>query len=359
MTEQFGCSSSFSNAFTVVDASGPNKPDPAAQLAVTTRSKTALELDWSQNPHPTNNETNFEVYRGQKAGGPYKLVTITAPDVVTYIDSSLPSNFKYYYVIRAVDNTGAAALSNEASGITAKDTLSPTAPSNLTITAVSRTSIGLSWGASTDDVSVTGYDIYINGLKSYTTTATQFLVNSLTFGQLYDIVVKAKDPSGNVSSASNQVATVTYLKGLNYNYYTFTGNWATLPDFTTLTPATSGNMPNVAITPRTQDDNFSFYWYGFINIPVAGTYTFRTNSDDGSKLYLGSLNGTVSPYNFSSAGTVNSDGLHGAQDATSADLTLAAGTYPIAIVYFEQGGGQSIDRLVEEPADGGQFCGDT
>ena len=92
VTEQFGCSSSFSNPFTVADANGPNKPDAAAQLAVTTMSKTALELDWSQNPHPTNNETNFEVYRGTKAGGPYKLVTITAADVVTYTDSSLPSN---------------------------------------------------------------------------------------------------------------------------------------------------------------------------------------------------------------------------------------------------------------------------
>ncbi|HZH96076.1 MAG TPA: hypothetical protein VEY06_09330, partial [Flavisolibacter sp.] len=50
VTEQFGCSSGFSNLFTVVNANGPNKPDPATNLIVTTLSQTSLKLDWSDNP---------------------------------------------------------------------------------------------------------------------------------------------------------------------------------------------------------------------------------------------------------------------------------------------------------------------
>ena len=127
VTQQSGCSGSASSPFTVIDASGPNRPDPATDLVATTKSKTALKLDWSQNPDPVYNETNFEIYRGQKAGGPYTLVAITAADVVTYTDSSLTSDVEYYYVIRAIDSTGAAALSNEASATTTPGGCSATA----------------------------------------------------------------------------------------------------------------------------------------------------------------------------------------------------------------------------------------
>ena len=110
-------------------------------------------------------------------------------------------------------------------------------------------------------------------------------------------------------------------------------------------------MPNVALTPRTQNDNFSFLWEGQIIIPVSGTYNFRTNSDDGSRLWLGSLNGSASPYTFSGTPLVNNDGLHGTQNATSANITLTAGVYPIAIAFYEQGGGESMTVSWRTPSD--------
>jgi hypothetical protein len=202
---------------------------------------------------------------------------------------------------------------------------------------------------------VVKYDVYVNGQKAYSTSETNFTVYNLTQGQSYTFAVKARDLTGNLSPFSNQVTGAAVLNGLNYKYYTFTGTWNSLPNFTTLTPLYTGSSANVDITPRNQDDNFAFLWEGYINIPTSGTYYFRTNSDDGSRLWLGALNGATSPYSFSGTPTVNNDGLHGTQDRTSSALTLAAGTYPIAIAFYEQGGGQSITVSWRTPSTGNSF----
>jgi predicted esterase len=355
VTEQFGCSSSFSAPFTVISANGANKPSAAANLIASALSKTSVRLDWSDNPSPQFNETNYEIYQGVQAGGPYKLVGITDADVITYTINGLTPNTTYYYKVRAVNNTAAASNSNEASAKTDVDTQPPTAPVNLAVVSTSRTSVDLHWNASTDEVGVVRYEVYINGVKSYSTTDTDFSANGLITKKTYNFFVRAVDGAGNQSANSNQVTAQPLLNGLNYKYYTFTGNWSNLPDFTTLTPAATGNMPNVAITPRTQDDNFAFLWEGYISIPTTGTYTFATQSDDGSKLYLGPLNGTASPYTYSGTALVNNDGLHGSQAKTSAPVTLVAGVYPIAMTFFEQGGGEVMTVGWKTPSSGTSY----
>lgn len=355
VTEQYGCSTNFSDPFTVVDANGPNKPDPAINLLITTLSKTSLRLDWSDNPAPQYNETNFEVYRATQSGGPYTLIGITGADILTFTSTGLNANTNYYYKVRAVNNTGAAAASNTGNGITDADTQAPTAPTNLQITGTTRYSISLSWNASTDDVGVDKYDIYVNSVKAYITSGTIYTIPNLQYGQNYNFAVKARDVAGNVSPFSNQVTGQPLLNGLPYKYYTFAGTWNNLPDFTTLTPDATGIMPNVALTPRTQNDNFAFLWEGYINIPVSGTYYFRTNSDDGSRLWLGALNGSASPYSFSGTPLVNNDGLHGPRDITSSAISLTAGVYPIAMAFYEQGGGEVMTVSWRTPQTGSSY----
>ena len=145
-----------------------------------------------------------------------------------------------------------------------------------------------------------------NGVKSYTTTDTSILINGLNSGQLYTFYVKAKDLSGNYSTQSNQVSAPAVLQGLQYKYYE--GSWSVLPDFNTLTPIKTGTSANTDISVRNRDDQFGFVWQGFIRVPVTGTYTFETYSDDGSALWLG-------PYDASATPLVNNDGLHGGQFA--------------------------------------------
>ena len=343
ITEQFGCSSEFSSPFTVIDANGPNKPDAAINLVVSTISKTSLRLDWSDNPSPTFNETNFEIYEATQSGGPYRLIAIKNADVLTHTITGLNPATDYFYMVRAVNNTAAANPTAPSSGRTASDTQPPTAPTDLRITGSTRNSISITWSDATDDVGVVKYDVFVNGVKAYVTTGTTYTVYNLQHGQNYTFSVKARDFANNLSPFSNQVSGQPLLRGLNAKYYTFTGTWNNLPDFNTLTPLATGILPNVSIALRSQNDNFAFLWEGYILIPTTGTYQFRTSSDDGSKMYLGPLNGTASPYGFSAPAIVNNDGLHGTQDVTSSSMTLQAGVYPVAFTFYEQGGGEVMN----------------
>ncbi len=355
VTEQFGCGSDFSLPYSVIPANGSNGPDAATSVSALAVSNSSVQLYWNDNPNPANNETGFEIYRSINSGSGYTLAGITGSDILSFLDQGLSANKKYYYIIRAINNNAASAVSTEVNATTLADIIPPTAPGNLVVTGTTRSSVSLSWQASTDDVGVAKYEIYVNGVRSYVTTNLFFTVNNLTALSTYSFFVKALDATGNTSPASNQLTASAGLNGLYYKYYTFVGTWNNLPDFTTLTPVATGIMPNVALTPRTQNDNFSFLWEGYINIPVSGTYFFRTNSDDGSRLWLGSLNGTASPYSFSGAPLVNNDGLHGTQNVTSSAITLTAGVYPIAMAFYEQGGGEAMTVSWRTPQTGTSY----
>ena len=339
VTQQFGCSSNFSPPFTVVNAGGSNPPSPAANLVATTLSFTKVQLAWARNPHPTNVETGFEIYRSTTSGGPWTFIGQVPTDTVGYIDQGLTPNTTYYYVVRAIDSTAAAALSNQAIAVTASDKTPPTPPTNLQVVTTTSTSVSLIWNSATDNVAVTGYYIYVNGAKSYATSAgdTTFTASDLNSNQEYSFYVIAVDGSGNVSVRSPQVSAPTINTGLNYKYYTTPTAWNDLPNFSTLTPVMSGNMPNVSIANATQTTNFGYIWTGYIHIPVAGTYTFQTSSDDGSALWFN----TLTPTSTATA-TVNNDGAHGVVSVNSTPLKLQAGTYPITIEYFQAGGGFSM-----------------
>ena len=330
VTEQYGCSSVYSSPFTVINANGSNAPSPASSLTAVSLSNTQIELDWANNPKPVFNETAFEIYRSVKSGSSYTYIGQVPADTVSFIDQGLLPATKYYYVVRAINLNGAATISNEAFSSTESDQIPPSAPANLALVSTTNTSAKLKWNAATDNVRIERYDVYINGVKSYTTQDTSILINGLQSGTLYTFYVKAKDLSGNYSTQSNQVSAPAVLQGLQYKYYE--GSWSVLPDFNTLTPVKTGTSSNTDISVANREDQFGFVWQGFIRVPVAGTYKFETYSDDGSALWL-------APYDASVTPLVNNDGLHGGQYAAGT-VTLQPGVYPISANFFEQGGGQ-------------------
>ncbi len=91
------------------------------------------------------------------------------------------------------------------------DKSAPTAPSNLRTTSVAETSITLAWTASTDNVGVKGYDIYMDNKLAGSSTTTNYSVVSLTPGTTYKFYVTAKDAAGNVSKASNIITVTTTI----------------------------------------------------------------------------------------------------------------------------------------------------
>lgn len=93
------------------------------------------------------------------------------------------------------------------------DTQAPTAPTNLATSNPTSNTISLSWTASTDNVGVTGYDIYKDGVLYSTVTGTTATVSGLNPSTTYNFYVIAKDAAGNASPASNTASGTTLAGG--------------------------------------------------------------------------------------------------------------------------------------------------
>jgi hypothetical protein len=131
-------------------------------------------------------------------------------------------------------------------------------------------------------------------------------------------------PSDTLRDPENPPGTVN---GLNYSYYE--GVWSSLPDFSSITPAETGLIANVNLYPKNRDDDYAFRFYGYINIPADGVYTFYTTSDEGSQLFIGD------------SVVVNNDGLHTAVEK-SGRMALNAGKHLFAVTFFERLGTASL-----------------
>jgi uncharacterized repeat protein (TIGR02543 family) len=68
-----------------------------------------LTLTWQDN---SNNETGFDIERGDNANGPWTVVHKTAADVQTWKDVGLPEARAFCYHIRAFNDIGVSAYSN-------------------------------------------------------------------------------------------------------------------------------------------------------------------------------------------------------------------------------------------------------
>ena len=89
------------------------------------------------------------------------------------------------------------------------DTTPPTVPGNVTATALSSTTVSVTWAASTDNVGVAGYQVYRNGTPAGTITGMQYTDTGLTPSTLYSYTVAAYDAAGNFSSQSLAASATT------------------------------------------------------------------------------------------------------------------------------------------------------
>lgn len=85
----------------------------------------------------------------------------------------------------------------------------PSKPMDFAAIDVQGTNVALSWTASTDNVGVLGYNIYQDGIKIQTTTATSYKVVGLNVSTKYTFEVEAYDAAGNVSEKSDPLEITT------------------------------------------------------------------------------------------------------------------------------------------------------
>jgi len=105
-----------------------------------------------------------------------------------------------------------------------------------------------------------------------------------------------------------------------------------------MSPKANGVVSKISLnTPVIKKrDQFALRFTGAIEIPQAGKYTFFTKSDDGSRLYIGERE------------VVNNDGLHGMQEKNGS-IELPAGSHPITVTYFDNGGGDGLEVSWQGP----------
>ncbi len=156
--------------------------------------------------------SRYDLYRSTSSGfTPSVANRIAQPVGTSYNDASLAAG-TYYYKVQAEDAAGnISASSNEASAVVG-DTSPPTAPGTLTATgAVGKAT--LSWGAATDNVGVSKYDLYRSTTSGFTPSVANRIaqpagtsyLDTTTPGTYY-YRVAAEDGAGNIGPASNEAS---------------------------------------------------------------------------------------------------------------------------------------------------------
>jgi chitodextrinase len=127
------------------------------------------------------------------------VATTTAP---SFVHTGAVAGATYNYRVNAFD------AANNYSGWTptpvnvksSADTTPPSVPTGLQGTAASSTAINLTWNASTDNVGVKGYHIYLDNVEIAATTKTSFQHAGRTPGTTYNYRVSAYDAVPNHSA---------------------------------------------------------------------------------------------------------------------------------------------------------------
>jgi len=131
-------------------------------------------------------------------------------------------------------------------------------------------------------------------------------------------------------------ATLHKIKGLRYQYYEGRFGGDTV-DFDSMRPRDSGVADRFSLDPRRRNANFGLRFTGLIHIQTEGDYTFYTESDDGSRLWIGS---TL---------VVKNDGQHAMAEAQG-KIHLKPGEHPIIVTYFNGGAEFGLKVSYQGPA---------
>ncbi|MFM7838932.1 MAG: fibronectin type III domain-containing protein, partial [Chitinophagaceae bacterium] len=188
-----------SNTLMVTTLTPPDITAPTAPvITASSITTTSLVLSWTAS---TDNigVAGYDVYVG---GVKHNSTLVTG---LSYTVIGLTPTTAYSIYVIARDQAGNSTSSNTlaVSTLTPPDTTAPTAPV-VSVSAVTTTSIVLSWTAATDNVGVAGYDVYVGGVKNNSSTVTglNYTVNGLNSGVVYAIYVRASDQAGNGTNSN-------------------------------------------------------------------------------------------------------------------------------------------------------------
>lgn len=244
------------------DTQAPTVPTSLAASSIT---ETTLTLSWTAS---TDNVgvTGYNVFQGASNLG---TVTGTSANI-----TGLTASTNYTFSVTAIDaaaNESAASSSINVTTATPPDTQAPSVPSGLAASSVAQTTLTLSWTASTDNVAVTGYDIYQGATNIGTVAGTSANITGLTASTAYTFSVRAKDEAGNISAASSSINVTTLaapagctggIASFPYSegFESGTGAWTQSTTDDINWARNSGTTPSSSTGPSAAEEG-SFYMY--------------------------------------------------------------------------------------------------
>ncbi|NUR61496.1 MAG: glycoside hydrolase [Catenulispora sp.] len=295
------------NAYPAIGGGGGDTTPPSTPTGVKVASTTSssVSLTWTAS---TDNVgvTGYDIYRGSTLAGTSATTSFT--------DTGLAASTQYTYTVKAHDAAGnASAASAPVTATTSAgtgDTTPPSTPTGLTVASTTSSSVSLTWNASTDNVGVTGYDIYRGSTLAGSSATTSFTDTGLSASTQYTYTVKARDAAGNASAASAPV-TATTSGG--------TGGATCTAAYQIGSDWGSGFTANVTVTNTgtTTIKNWKVTWTWSGNQQVTGMWNATNQQSGRSETATNmSYNGTIAP------GANTSFGFQGTYSGSNAKPTL-------------------------------------
>jgi chitodextrinase len=223
-------------------------PTAATNLAVTGTTSSSVSLIWSA---ATDNiaVTSYDIYMN----GILKTSVSSSNGTSTINGLSALTTYSFYIIAKdaAVNSSPASNLVDGTTTAVIPDTQIPATPSNLAVTGSSSSTVSLNWTASTDNIGVTSYDVYVNSVFKSSVSGTTAIVNGLTPTTTYSFYVVAKDAAGNSSAQSNSVNGTTTVISTSCASETFENIPAAASSYATRTWTGDSGLDWTATDART------------------------------------------------------------------------------------------------------------
>jgi chitodextrinase len=184
-----------------IDRKAPSKPTNLRLTAITT---TTISIAWDA-ATDNSGKLSYQMHLWRDPRVPVVPQTQTS-----YTWTGLRPSVEYYLSVVAIDAAGNRTFSDQLIVRTPRDTIAPTAPTNLRVDNVTASQVALSWDPATDESAVASYAVFTStGQIVDWAPGTSRTVIGLPPNKQFTFYVKARDWGGNVSPASNTVTATT------------------------------------------------------------------------------------------------------------------------------------------------------
>jgi flagellar hook assembly protein FlgD/chitodextrinase len=206
-----------------------------SELKIIRTNKTGLAVGWAP-PVPRLGTVIVQQVKQYEIFVDGLSVGTVAADVTQFEWSGLKPNLAYQIGVKAHYADGGMSGQVYTNGRTRPDLQTPRTPTGLSANAVEMDRFGLTWNASSDDVALAGYEIFLNGAKVGTTNQLTYEISGLVAATPYNVSVRAMDEAGNRSGLSIRLLVRTAVD--------------------TLAPSTPGQLYAMNVNSR----SVSLYW---------------------------------------------------------------------------------------------------